>query len=125
MTHRHLNHSHPAAHRPHERKPAYSKIFRWQLPNGSAETPSVVEVAGTFSGWQKLPMTRDASGGWQITLPQIPGNRTHHYMFFADGKPVHDKHCDGLTVPQGAEEERFAIETLRGRRVFMLFAQTK
>lgn len=84
-----------------------------------------MEVAGTFSNWKKLPMTREATGGWHLTLHDIPSNRTHHYMIFADGKPVQDKNSDGLVVPHGAQEEQSAILTPRGPRVFMLFAQTK
>ena len=108
-----------------ERKQTYSKIFRWSLPEGQAEVPAKVEVAGTFTDWKKMPMSRDVSGGWQLALHQIPGHRTHHYMLLADGKPVHDKNCDGLAIPLGAQEEHFAIATARGPRVFMLFAQTK
>ena len=70
-------------------------------------------------------MNREVSGGWHLALHDIPGNRTHHYMFFADDQPVQDRHCDGLAVPHGVEEEKFAIATARGPRVFMLFAQTK
>lgn len=46
-------------------------------------------------------------------------------MLFVDGKPAQDKHCDGLAVPHGAQEEHCALQTARGPRVFMLFAQTK
>lgn len=99
-------------------------MFRWH-PNGSGETPSQVEVTGTFSNWQPLPLSPDGSGHWHVMLEGIPGNRTHHYMLLADGKPVSDKYSDGLAVPQSAEEEQFAISTARGPRVFMLFAQTK
>ena len=107
------------------RKQYFSKIFRWH-PNGSGENPATVEIAGTFSNWQPLPMgLDDASGTWHVQLEGIPGNRTHHYMLLADGKPVADKFSDGLAIPQSAEEEKFAISTARGPRVFMLFAQTK
>jgi hypothetical protein len=125
MTHKHSSHSHGAGHRPAERKQVFSKIFRWRLPKEQIESPAKVEVAGTFSDWKKIPMTRDVSGGWQVALHSIPGNRTHHYMFLADGKPVKDEHCDGLAIPHGAQEEHFAIATPRGSRIFMLFAQTK
>jgi 1,4-alpha-glucan branching enzyme len=124
MTHRHSTHSHTAAHKPHDRKPVFSKVFRWRAPDGQ-NGESVVEVAGTFSDWKKLPMMREATGGWHLTLQNIPSNRTHHYMIFADGKPVQDKNSDGLAMPQGAQEEQSAISTPRGLRVFMLFAQTK
>lgn len=112
-------------HKAEPRKLAYSKIFRWQPPVGHPETPAKVEVAGTFNHWHPAPMTREVSGGWHLTLHDIPGNRTHHYMFLVDGKPVQDKHSDGLVAPHGPEEEKFAITTPRGPRVFMLFAQTK
>jgi hypothetical protein len=111
-------------HKIETRKQAFSKIFRWH-PNGSGETPAKVEVAGTFSNWSPLPLSQDVSGNWLVMLENIPGNRTHHYMLLADGKPVSDKYSDGLAVPHGAEEEKFAISTARGPRVFMLFAQTK
>jgi hypothetical protein len=85
-----------------------------------------VEVAGTFTNWEKVPLLRDGvPDAWQVTLPDIPCNRTHHYMLFVDGKPVPDKHCDGLAIPRGPQEEQYALPTARGPRVFMLFAQTK
>ena len=130
MTHRIPSHSHPhshgAGHKPGaERKLVFSKAFRWRLPSGQTEAPAKVEVAGTFSDWKKVELKRDVSGGWQIMLHNIPGNRTHHYMLFADGKPVKDDHSDGLAIPAGPAEEHAAIATPRGPRVFMLFAQTK
>ncbi len=70
-------------------------------------------------------MAREISGSWQVALHDIGGNRTHHYMLLVDDHPAQDKHCDGLAVPHGPEEEKFAITTFRGPRVFMLFAQTK
>ncbi|HUA68469.1 MAG TPA: glycogen-binding domain-containing protein [Candidatus Saccharimonadales bacterium] len=104
----------------------YAKIFRWRLPDGHTEKPAKVEVAGTFNNWQKVPLMRDGVlDAWHVTLHQIPGNRTHHYMLFVDGKPAQDKHCDGLAVPHGPLEEQYALQTIRGPRVFMLFAQTK
>jgi hypothetical protein len=109
-----------------ERAQTYTKIFRWRLPAGQTQKPATVEVAGTFNNWQKVPLLRDsASDAWQVTLHQIPCNRTHHYMLFVDGKPVQDKHCDGLAIPRGPQEEQYALQTIRGPRVFMLFAQTK
>jgi 1,4-alpha-glucan branching enzyme len=111
-------------HKTELRKQAFSKIFRWHA-NGHAETASKVEVAGTFTDWKKVPMSREVSGGWHLTLHHIAGNRTHHYMLLVDDKPVQDRHCDGLAIPQSPEEEQFAITTARGPRVFMLFAQTK
>ncbi len=109
-----------------DRAQTYTKIFRWHLPAGQTQKPAKVEVAGTFTHWQKVPLLHDsAPDTWQATLHQIPCNRTHHYMLFVDGKPVQDKHCDGLAIPRGPQEEQYALPTIRGPRVFMLFAQTK
>jgi len=111
---------------PAERKLTFTKIFRWRLPDGQAQEPAAVEIAGTFTNWQKKPLTYDrAMRTWQLMLPNIPGNRTHHYMLLADGRPVEDEHSDGLAIPTGATELQFAIATARGPRVFMLFSQTK
>lgn len=117
----------PAASRgPANNGMSFTKIFRWRLPDGHTEAPALVEVAGSFSHWQKIPMTRDSAlDSWHAIVHHIPGNRTHHYMIFVDGKPVNDKHCDGLAIPHGPAEEHNAFPTPRGPRVFMLFGQTK
>ena len=116
----------PPGHHPAERKLTFTKIFRWRLPDGQTQEPATVEVVGTFTNWQKVPLIHDkVRGGWHATLHHIQGNRTHHYMLLADGKPVEDTHCDGMAVPTGAQELQFAIATARGPRVFMLFSQTK
>ena len=105
---------------------SYTKIFRWRMPDGQSEAPQTVEVAGSFNHWQKVPMMRDGVlDAWHVTIHHIPGNKTHHYMLFVDGKPVHDKHCDGFAIPHGPLEEQSAMQTDRGPRVFMLFGQTK
>jgi hypothetical protein len=111
---------------PAERKLTFTKIFRWRLPDGQTEEPAAVEVVGTFSNWEKVPLIHDkVRGGWHATLHHIQGNRTHHYMLLADGKPVEDLHSDGMAVPTSPQEQQFAIKTARGPRVFMLFSQTK
>ena len=109
-----------------ERGLTFSKVFRWRLPDGQTKEPATVELVGSFTHWQKLPMMRDSVlDAWHVTVHHIPGNRTHHYMFLVDGTPVYDKHCDGLAVPHGPQEEQYQLATDRGPRVFMLFAQTK
>ena len=93
---------------PVERKQTFTKIFRWHLPDGQKQEPATVEVAGTFTNWQKVPLVHDrVRGGWQVTLEQLAGNRTHHYMLLADGKPVQRQHCDGLAIPRGAQELQY------------------
>ncbi len=115
------------ARSPHDaNKQVFSKVFRWKLPDGVTEEPKLVQIVGSFSHWQPVEMQKDGKqGAWAVTLNQIPGNKTHHYMLLVDGKPTFDKTCDGLAVPHGMMEEQFQVETARGPRVMMLFAQTK
>ncbi|MFM1768320.1 MAG: hypothetical protein RJA22_849 [Verrucomicrobiota bacterium] len=102
----------------------YSKVFRWHAPEGQA--PDRVEVVGSFTDWRTVSLMLDpVSKCWQATIQNIPGNKTHHYMVLANGEPVLDKNCDGIAPPMGPQEERFAIQTARGPRVYMLFAQAK
>lgn len=104
----------------------YSKVFRWRLPDGQTHEPKTVELVGSFTHWQKVPLIHDSVvGGWHVTVHHIQGNKTHHYMLLVDGKPAHDKTCDGFAVPHGPEEERYAMATEKGPRVYMLFGQTK
>jgi len=110
----------------YERRQTFSKVFRWRLPDGQTHDPATVEVVGSFTHWQKVPLIRDGVlDAWHVTLHHLQGNRTHHYMLLLDGKPTYDKTCDGLAVPRGPEEERYQVMTERGPRVMMLFAQTK
>jgi hypothetical protein len=113
------------------RKPAapaqmYSRVFRWHPPKGHAPAPATVEIVGGFTHWQKVPLHHDnAQGAWQVTLQNLHCGRMYHYMLLVDGQPVRDRHCDGLAVPHGPQEEQYQLKTERGPRVFMLFAQTK
>jgi hypothetical protein len=108
------------------RKQVFSKVFRWRLPDGHAREPVSVEVVGSFTNWEKVPLTRDgAHDAWQIMLENIRNYHTHRYMILVDGQPAYDKYNDGLAFPQGPEEEQYQIMTDKGPRVFMLFAQTK
>jgi len=109
-----------------ERRQTYSKVFRRRLPDGQTHDPASVEVVGSFTHWQKVPLIRDGVlDAWHVTLHHIEGNRTHHYMLLVDGKPAYDRACDGLAVPHGYQEEQYQLMTDKGPRVFMLFAQTK
>jgi hypothetical protein len=109
-----------------ERRQTFSKVFRWRLADGQTHDPATVEVVGSFTHWQKVPLIRDGVlDAWHVTLHHLQGNRTHHYMLLVDGKPTYDKTCDGLAVPRGPDEERYQVTTDKGPRVMMLFAQTK
>jgi 1,4-alpha-glucan branching enzyme len=114
-----MSHPRPIATRP----VGFSKVFRWSRPNPQ---PVSVVVAGTFNGWEKIPLKFDrAHGYWQLTVHNIPGHRTHNYMLLVNGKPTNDPHADGLVVPHTEEEKNFALETPRGPRVFAMFSQAK
>jgi len=107
-------------------KQSYTKIFRWRLPEGQTEAPKTVEIVGSFTRWQKVPLTRDGVlDAWHAMIHHIPGNRMHHYMLLVDGKPAYDKNCDGFAVPHGPEEEQYQLMTEKGPRVLMLFSQAK
>jgi len=109
-----------------DRPQTFAKIFRWRLPAGQTQEPATVEVVGTFTKWQKVPLVRDdARHVWEVSLHDVPCNRTHHYMLLADGKPVRDEQCDGLAIPRTAQEAQYQLMTPRGPRLLMLFAQAK
>ncbi len=109
-----------------DRKPTYTKIFRYRLPDGQTAEPQTVEVVGSFNHWHRVMLTRDGKqDSWHAVVHHIPGNRTHHYMLLVDGKPTYDKTCDGLAVPHGPQEERYQLQTDKGLRVLMMFAQTR
>jgi hypothetical protein len=111
---------------PVHRALTFTKVFTWQPPGGQTQKPATVEIVGSFTHCQKLPLTQaNEFDGWRVSLDHIPGNRTHHYMLLVDGKPTHDENADGMAVPHGPEEEQFQLMTGRGGRVFMLAAQAK
>ncbi len=104
----------------------FSKIFRWQPSDPCAPMPHSVELAGSFTNWRAVALTRDANTNtWQLMLDEIPGNHTHRYMLLVNGKPTNDKNSDGLAVPQSAREQQYQLMTARGPRIFLLFAQTR
>lgn len=108
------------------RNPTYAKVFRWRLPAGQTEQPKTVEVLGSFNGWKRVSLMQDSVlDAWHVTVHNIPGHQTHHYMLLVDGQPTADKNCDGFAPAVGPDEERYVLQTDRGPRVMMLFAQTK
>ena len=104
----------------------FSKAFRWQPAKPGDPDPASVEIAGTFTDWKPVALAHDhATKVWQLMLHHSPGNCTHHYMLLVDGQPTSHKHCDGLAVAATEPEKRYALQTPRGPRVFMLFSNTK
>ena len=109
-----------------EQRTGYTKVFRWPVPADQTPQPTTVEVAGSFNGWRKVPLSYDPpTRTWQIALNNIEGNRTHRYVILVDGKPSYDKTCDGLTAPQTPDEAKWQIPTPKGPRIMLLFGQTK
>ena len=71
------------------RSQSFAKVFRWRLPDGQTVAPKTVEIVGSFTGWQKVPLTQDGVlDAWHVTLHNIPSHQTHHYMLLVDGKPA-------------------------------------
>ena len=57
------------------------EVHRFVLHMPDAGT---VSLAGSFSGWENLPMQRIGSTGyWQLSIPITKGE--HQYSFFVDG----------------------------------------
>jgi hypothetical protein len=109
-----------------DRKAVYSKVFRYSPPHAHDHDLKLVEVVGSFTNWRPVAMSLNPQDHtWQVTVENIEGNKTHHYMLLANGHPANDRLCDGYAVPQGDIEKRYAITTPRGPRLFLLFAQTK
>jgi len=109
-----------------EQRTGFTKVFRWPVPDDQTAQPTSVEVAGSFNGWRKVPLSYDhPTRTWQIALNNIEGNRTHRYAILVDGKPSYDKTCDGLTTPQTPDEAKCQIATPKGPRIMLLFGQTK
>jgi len=116
----------PLGRAPGDRKPTYSKVFRYSPAHTHDHDLQRVEIVGSFTNWHPVPMTLNKQDHtWQVTLNSIEGNKTHHYMLLVNGHPANDKLCDGLTVPHGDIEHRYALTTPRGPRLFLMFAQTK
>ena len=109
-----------------EQRTGFTKVFRWSVPADQTPQPTTVEVAGSFNGWRKVPLSFDRpSRTWQIIMENVGGNRTHRYVILVDGKPSYDKTCDGLATPQTPDETEWQITTPKGPRVMLLFGQTK
>ena len=109
-----------------ERAQTFSKVIRWRLPAGRTRKPATVEVVGTFTHWEKVPLVPDGvPDTWHVMLHHMPCNQMHHYMLLVDGQPVPDEHCDGMAIPSDSQEAQYQLMTNRGPRVCILFAQAK
>lgn len=114
---------HAVGARSHSR-PTYSRIFRYKA-DSHGKQPHSVEVVGSFTAWRPVPLAHHGAHNWQANIEDIEGNKTHHYMVLVDGQPASYPDSDGYAKPEGEQEERYALTTPRGPRVYMLFAQAK
>jgi len=105
-------------------KPTYSRVFRYKA-EAHGKHPHSVEIIGSFTDWRPVPLAHHGAQSWQANIENIEGNKTHHYMLLVDGQPAAYPESDGYAKPEGAQEERYALTTLRGPRVYMMFAQAK
>jgi hypothetical protein len=122
--HAHAKAAHPVSAR-NTAKPTYSKVFRVTLPENHGKHPHSVEIVGSFTDWRPVPLAHHGAHNWQGNIENIAGNKTHHYMLLVDGHPAVYADSDGYAKPEGMHEERYALHTPRGPRVYMLFAQAK
>ncbi len=114
----------PAANK--DSRTNYARIFRWGPPAENTGLPVSVEIVGSFTRWVPVPLKHNTvDNTWAVTVDSIPGNKTHHYVLLLDGKPTYDPFCDGYAMPVGFDEEQFALQTPKGARVLMLFANAK
>ncbi len=61
-----------------EHGPTFSKIFRWQPSDSQAPTPASVELAGSFTDWRVVALTRDAvTNTWQVGSSEDYGRVLH------------------------------------------------
>lgn len=71
----------------------------------SAPTAQSVQLAGCFTGWEAsaLPLKRQKSGLWKVTVPLDPGS--YHYRFIVDGQWQDDPACTTrVSNPFGTED---------------------
>ena len=62
----------PPLRRDTQRQQTFSKVFRWRLPAGQMHEPKTVEVVGSFTHWQPVPLVRDSVlDAWHVTLHHL------------------------------------------------------
>ncbi len=109
---------------PVDQQIGFTKIFRLPVPREQSPQPTTVEVVGSFSDWQRVPLAYNKpTRTWETAL-SLKNNHTHRYVFLIDGTPAYDETCDGLTAPQSPTEAKWQIPTAHGPRVMLLFART-
>jgi 1,4-alpha-glucan branching enzyme len=67
----------------------------------AAPRAKLVELAGDFNHWHRLPMQRLLDDWWFVKLQLCDGH--HQYRFLVDGKPMLDPHATGVARDEHCE----------------------
>lgn len=73
----------------------------------TSTTAKTVSVAGEFSNWSELPMTRDDSGTWSKTLHLKPGY--YGYKLVVDGEWILDPATPARKMANGLEDSGVSV----------------
>ncbi len=68
----------------------------------SAPGAKSVHLAGDFSRWHPIPMSRRVDGWWFIQVELPHGH--HHYHFLVDGQPMLDPRASGTILNELREK---------------------
>lgn len=91
------------------KKPKVQTRFFTFRPNGKAKK---VELAGNFTDWKPIPMSRQQDGGFLVSLRLEPG--VYEYKFIVDGQWVADPaHSDWAMNAYGAVNSVLRIDLPR------------
>merc|ERR1711971_1241001 len=81
----------------------------------SSPTPSLVELAGSFSNWSPLPMTRGDEGTW-TAVPELASGR-HEYKIIVDGHWRVDESVEMVNNGMGSHNNVFHVEEDKAEEV--------
>merc|ERR1711971_1343898 len=81
----------------------------------SSPTPSLVELAGSFSSWSPLPMTRGDEGTWTAVLELASGR--HEYKIIVDGHWRVDESVEMVNNGMGSHNNVFHVEEDKAEEV--------
>merc|ERR1711971_1249644 len=81
----------------------------------SSPTPSLVELAGSFSNWSPLPMTRGDEGTWTAVLELASGR--HEYKIIVDGHWRVDESVEMVNNGMGSHNNVFHVEEDKAEQV--------
>merc|ERR1739838_170712 len=83
----------------------HTTTVSWQE---SCPSPSLVELAGSFSSWSPLPMTRGDEGTWNAVLELASGR--HEYKVIVDGDWRVDESVEMVNNGMGSHNNVLHVE---------------